>query len=65
LWRQISRPRCASIRDENEYGGVRIKGNATADNARVRILTDFGDATEPGLRCPSLGESVMSFTFDR
>src|SRR4051812_42206006 len=40
------------IRDENEYGGVRIKGNATMDNARVRVVVDiaFGDATEPGLQ---------------
>lgn len=40
------------IRDENQYGGVRIKGNATVDNARVRVVVDiaFGDATEPGLQ---------------
>lgn len=40
------------IRDETEYGGVRIKGNATVDNARVRILIDiaFGDAIEPGVQ---------------
>jgi predicted nucleotidyltransferase component of viral defense system len=39
------------IRNETEYGGLRIKGNATVDGARVRVLIDiaFGDATEPGL----------------
>jgi predicted nucleotidyltransferase component of viral defense system len=39
------------IREETEYGGVRIKGHATVDTARVRILIDiaFGDAIEPGL----------------
>jgi predicted nucleotidyltransferase component of viral defense system len=39
------------IRDDTEYGGLRIKGNATVDGARVRVLIDivFGDATEPGL----------------
>ena len=39
------------IRDEAEYGGLRVKGNATIDGARVRVLIDiaFGDATEPGL----------------
>jgi predicted nucleotidyltransferase component of viral defense system len=40
------------IRDEIEYGGVRIKGNATVDNARVRVVIDiaFGDAVEPGIQ---------------
>ena len=39
------------IRNETEYGGFRIKGNALVDGARVRVLIDiaFGDATEPGL----------------
>lgn len=38
------------IREELEYGGLRIKTNATIDNARVRIVIDigFGDAVEPG-----------------
>ncbi len=38
------------IREELEYGGLRIKTNATIDNARVRIVIDigFGDAIEPG-----------------
>lgn len=36
------------IRDELEYGGLRIKTNATVDGARVRIAVDigFGDAVE-------------------
>lgn len=36
------------IRDELEYGGLRIKTNATVDGARVRIVIDvgFGDAVE-------------------
>ena len=40
------------IRDENEYGGVRIKSNVTVDNARVRVVIDiaFGDAIEPGVQ---------------
>jgi predicted nucleotidyltransferase component of viral defense system len=39
------------IRDDTQYGGLRIKGNATVDGARVRVVIDiaFGDATEPGL----------------
>ncbi len=39
------------IRDEAEYGGLRIKTTATVDRARVRVLIDigFGDAIEPGL----------------
>jgi predicted nucleotidyltransferase component of viral defense system len=38
-------------RDDLEYGGLRLKMNATLENARVRVLIDigFGDATEPGL----------------
>jgi predicted nucleotidyltransferase component of viral defense system len=37
------------IREELEYGGLRIKSNATIDGARVRIIVDvgFGDAIEP------------------
>jgi hypothetical protein len=40
------------IRGESEYGGVRIKGNATVDNACVRVAIDiaFGDAIEPGVQ---------------
>jgi predicted nucleotidyltransferase component of viral defense system len=39
------------VREELEYGGLRIKTNATVDGARVRVMIDigFGDATEPGL----------------
>jgi hypothetical protein len=39
------------IRDENEYGGLRIKTTAIVDGAKIRILVDvgFGDAIEPGL----------------
>jgi predicted nucleotidyltransferase component of viral defense system len=39
------------IREELEYGGLRIKTNATVDGARVRVAIDigFGDATELGL----------------
>ena len=39
------------IREEQEYGGLRIKTTATIDGARVRILVDvgFGDAVVPGL----------------
>ena len=40
-----------SVRDELEYGGLRIKANATLDGARIRVVIDigFGDAIEPGL----------------
>jgi predicted nucleotidyltransferase component of viral defense system len=39
------------IRDEAEYGGLRIKTTAVVDGAKVRVLVDigFGDAIEPGL----------------
>ena len=39
------------VREELEYGGLRIKTNATVDGARIRVLIDigFGDAVEPGL----------------
>jgi predicted nucleotidyltransferase component of viral defense system len=39
------------IRDEAEYGGLRIKTTANVDGAKVRVLVDigFGDAVEPGL----------------
>ena len=40
------------IREELEYGGLRVKTNATVDNARVRVVVDiaFGDSVEPGLQ---------------
>jgi predicted nucleotidyltransferase component of viral defense system len=39
------------IREELEYGGLRIKTIATVDGARVNVVIDigFGDAIEPGL----------------
>ena len=40
------------IREQVEYGGLRVTANATVDRAKVRVLIDiaFGDATEPGLQ---------------
>src|ERR1700724_382905 len=40
-----------SIRDEQEYGGLRVKTTGSVGGARVRVVVDvgFGDATEPGL----------------
>ena len=40
------------IREQAEYGGLRITANATIDQAKVRVLIDiaFGDAIEPGLQ---------------
>jgi predicted nucleotidyltransferase component of viral defense system len=37
------------IRDEQEYGGLRLKTTATVDGARVRVVVDigFGDAIVP------------------
>lgn len=39
------------IRDEMEYGGVRLRTTANISGARIPIAVDigFGDATEPGL----------------
>lgn len=39
------------IRDDMEYGGLRMKATADVGGARVRVLVDigFGDAIEPGL----------------
>jgi predicted nucleotidyltransferase component of viral defense system len=39
------------VRDELEYGGLRIKTSAMIAAARIRIVADigFGDAIEPGL----------------
>jgi predicted nucleotidyltransferase component of viral defense system len=39
----------AAIREELEYGGLRLKTNATIDGARVRVIVDigFGDAMDP------------------
>jgi predicted nucleotidyltransferase component of viral defense system len=40
------------IREETEYGGLRIKATAKVDTAQVRIVIDiaFGDSVEPGLQ---------------
>jgi predicted nucleotidyltransferase component of viral defense system len=40
------------IREQVEYGGLRITANAAVEQAKVRVLIDigFGDATEPGLQ---------------
>lgn len=37
------------IREEMEYGGLRLKTNAIIDGARIRVIVDigFGDALEP------------------
>jgi len=37
------------IREEMEYGGLRLKTNAALDGARIRVLVDigFGDVAEP------------------
>jgi predicted nucleotidyltransferase component of viral defense system len=40
------------IREETEYGGLRITAMATMDTAKIRIVIDiaFGDSIEPGLQ---------------
>jgi predicted nucleotidyltransferase component of viral defense system len=40
------------IREEAEYGGLRITANATVDKAQIPIVIDiaFGDSVEPGLQ---------------
>jgi predicted nucleotidyltransferase component of viral defense system len=39
------------IRDDADYGGLRVKTTAVVDGAKVRVAIDigFGDAIEPGL----------------
>jgi predicted nucleotidyltransferase component of viral defense system len=39
------------IREELEYGGVRLRGTATLSSARIAVVVDigFGDSVEPGL----------------
>ena len=39
------------IREELEYGGVRLRGAATLASARIAVVVDigFGDSVEPGL----------------
>ena len=43
--------RISRIRDDLEYGGVRVRGAASLAGARVSVVVDigFGDAVEPGL----------------
>jgi predicted nucleotidyltransferase component of viral defense system len=43
--------RVVRIREETEYGGLRITANTTVDGARVPVVIDiaFGDSVEPGL----------------
>ena len=53
------------IRDDAQYGGLRIKTTATVDGAKVRVLVDigFGDAVEPGShrdRTVGLAESTRA-----
>jgi predicted nucleotidyltransferase component of viral defense system len=40
------------IREEAEYGGLRITADATVDRAKIRVVIDiaFGDSVEPGLQ---------------
>lgn len=40
------------IREELEYGGVRLRGTATLSSARIAVVVDigFGDSVEPGLQ---------------
>jgi predicted nucleotidyltransferase component of viral defense system len=44
--------KAALIRDDQHYGGVRLRTTATLAGARIPIVIDvgFGDATEPGLQ---------------
>ena len=39
------------MREETEYGGLRLKTNATLASAKIRVVIDigFGDSIEPGL----------------
>jgi predicted nucleotidyltransferase component of viral defense system len=43
--------RAGLIREELEYGGVRLRTTATVSGARIAVVVDigFGDAIEPGL----------------
>ena len=40
-----------AMREETEYGGLRLKTNATLASAKIRVVVDigFGDSIEPGL----------------
>ena len=46
-----TRLQVGQIREELEYGGVRLRGAASLSGARVAIVVDigFGDSVEPGL----------------
>lgn len=54
--------RIDAIREELEYGGLRIKTDAVVASARVRVVIDvgFGDAIEPGLQDLEL-PSLLNF----
>jgi len=43
--------RADQIREDQQYGGIRIRSIATVDGARVSVVVDvgFGDAVEPGV----------------
>lgn len=43
--------RAGPIREELEYGGIRLRGLAALSRARIAVVVDigFGDAVEPGL----------------
>jgi len=44
--------RVGPIREELEYGGVRLRGAASLSGARIAVVVDigFGDSVEPGLQ---------------
>ncbi len=47
----VDRARMDRIREDNEYGGLRIRTTAGIGGARIAVAIDvgFGDATEPGV----------------
>ena len=50
----VDRARMDRIREDDEYGGFRIRTTAGIGDARISVATDigFGDATEPGIEMP-------------
>ena len=48
--------RVSRIREENEYGGLRIRAAADIAGARITVKIDvgFGDATEPPAECSTI-----------
>ena len=48
--------RVGPIREELEYGGVRLRGTASLSGARIAVVVDigFGDSVEPGSRRSSI-----------